>query len=164
MITELRMFADMTGGNQKKFFEFQLASAKVVKCVPLKELFSNEEIKLIKRLVKPQKKECYKNAHLMTNYFSGVEYVEGKVKLECGISVEHAFNRKGDKYFDITWELALNDKTDGVEYLSIGEYDQETINQIAVENGVYGDIFRSMFLNKNLINHYGTQSSKNQRF
>ena len=146
MIAELRMFADMTGGNQKKFFEFQLASAKVVKCVPLKELFSNEEIKLIKRLVKPQKKECYKNAHLMTNYFSGVEYVEGKVKLECGISVEHAFNRKGDKYFDITWELALNDKTDGVEYLSIGEYSQETINRIAIENEVYGDIVRSMFL------------------
>ena len=82
----------------------------------------------------------------MTNYFSGVEYVEGKVKLECGISVEHAFNRKGDKYFDITWELALNDKTDGVEYLSIGEYSQETINRIAIENEVYGDIVRSMFL------------------
>ena len=64
----------------------------------------------------------------------------------CGISIEHAFNRKGDKYFDITWELALNDKTDGVEYLSIGEYSQETINRIAIENEVYGDIVRSIFL------------------
>lgn len=64
------------------------------------------EIELIRRVVRPEVKGCYRNAHLLTLLFPDrVRYVEGKT--HTVIPIDHAFNRVGDKYIDITFEFAL---------------------------------------------------------
>lgn len=63
-------------------------------------------IELIRRTVRPVVKGCYRNAHLLTLLFPDrVQYVEGKTN--AFIPIDHAFNRVGDKYIDITFEFAL---------------------------------------------------------
>ena len=44
-----------------------------------------------------------------------MRYVEGKTL--AIIPIEHAFNRVGDKYVDITFELALNNDPTQYEYV-----------------------------------------------
>lgn len=93
----------------------------------------------------------------MTLYFPDVQYVEGKVQLECGIGIEHAFNRRGDRYFDITWELALHNSVKGVPYLSIGEYTATQVSEVAVETGCYGGVFNNLYIKT--LNNYGKESN-----
>lgn len=157
LLAEIQALRDLTTGRQREYFEAMLAGAKPVACTPLVDVFTEHEIELIRVGVQPRKKECYRNAHLMTAYFDDVEYVEGKVGLDCGIAIDHAFNRRGDHYFDVTWEIALENSVEGVDYLSIGEYDAETVNKVAFETGVYGDIFRNLYIKSN----HGKES-KNQ--
>ena len=146
LLAEIQALRDLTTGRQREYFEAMLAGAKPVTCTPLADVFTEREIELIHVGVQPRKKECYRNAHLMTAYFPDVEYVEGKVGLDCGITIDHAFNRRGKHYFDVTWELALENSVEGVNYLSIGEYDAETVNKVAFETEVYGDIFRNLYI------------------
>ena len=148
LLKELTALHQMMSGSQREFYDAMLKDARCVTCTPLKELFTPREIALIRSSIRPQKKECYRNAHLMALYFPDVEYVEGKVQLDCGLGIEHAFNRRGDRYFDITWELVLHNSVEGVPYLSIGEYTATQINEIAIENGYYGDIFRHLYIKK----------------
>lgn len=63
--------------------------------------------------------------------------------------IEHAFNRVGDKYVDITFEFALND-TELLqhEYVVFGEYDLQTINRVTKETGYYGDIYRNVYIER----------------
>lgn len=155
LLKELQGFRDLTSGKQREFFEEMLSGAKEVECTPLSEIFSKTEIARIRSMVKPQVKECYRNAHLMALYFPDVDYVEGKVQMDCGLGIEHAFNRRGDRYFDITWELVLHNSVKDVPYLSIGEYTADEINKVALETGYYGDIFRNQYIKK----CYGKEST-----
>lgn len=161
VLEELRALRDLTTGRSCEYFEAMLAGAKPVTITPLAEIFTKDEIELIRVGVQPRIKECYRNAHLMALYFPDVAYVEGKMRLGCGFSIDHAFNRRGERYFDITRELALGESVEeeGVEdYLSVGEWDADTINAVALETGTYGDIFRKLYI-KNC-NH--GQKSSNQ--
>ena len=157
LLKELQAFQQMMSGSQREFYDAMLKDARCVTCTPLKELFTPREIALMRSSICPQKNECYRNAHLMALYFPDVQYVEGKVQLDCGLGIEHAFNRRGDRYFDITWELVLHNSVKDVPYLSIGEYTATQINEIAVENGYYGDIFRHLYI-KNHINNHGKET------
>jgi len=76
-----------------------------------------------------------------------VQYCEGKVL--AFFPIEHAFNRVGDKYVDITFEFALND-TELLqhEYVVFGEYDLQTINRVTKETGYYGDIYRNVYIER----------------
>lgn len=149
LLKYIKTLASVTSGQQKEFFEAELANAKIVKCVPLCEVFTSEEINVIKNYVKPQKKECYKNAHLLCVWFpEKAQYVEGLTSC-CGLGIDHAFNKIGDKYVDITMELCLKEDITAKEYLSIGEYNLNTINEVVLDTKYYGGIFREIFI-KNL--------------
>jgi len=69
-----------------------------------------------------------------------VRYVEGKT--HTVIPIDHAFNRVGDKYIDITFEFALGLDPTQYEYVAFGEYPAGVIEEIANQTGYYGDIYR----------------------
>lgn len=59
-------------------------------------------------------------------------YCEGKTNVS--IPIDHAFNKVGDAYIDITFEFALHENPSIYEYVTFGEYDAKTpgvINQYA---------------------------------
>lgn len=108
LIVELRTFAKLIGeeGRQAEFYRQMLKDAKPIEVVRLSEVFSDTEIKAIKRFVNPKAKECFRNATLFAHIYPEVKYVEGKMTV-CGtFGTEHAWNKVGDKYVDITMELA----------------------------------------------------------
>ena len=70
-----------------------------------------------------------------------MQYVEGKTNVF--IPIDHAFNRVGNKYIDITFEFALGflDPTQ-YEYVAFGEYPAVVIEEITEQTGYYGNIYR----------------------
>ena len=74
-----RTYKTLTQGQkQSDFFAKKLKDGKIVTCVRLEDVFSKEEIELIKMAVRPEKRMCFKNAHILTCLFPDrVKYVEG---------------------------------------------------------------------------------------
>lgn len=107
IIEEMRAFLQLgLNPKQRQYFADTIAVAKRVEIVRAADVFDEREIELIRRTVRPVVKECYKNAHLLTLLFPDrVQYVEGKTNVF--IPIDHAFNRVGNKYIDITFEFAL---------------------------------------------------------
>ena len=103
---------------QRKYFADTIDVAKRVEVVPAADVFDEREIELIRRTVRPAVKECYKNAHLLTLLFPDrVRYVEGKT--HTVIPIDHAFNRVGDKYIDITFEFALEFRPNAIRICGV---------------------------------------------
>lgn len=148
IIEEMRAFLRLDlNPRQHKYFTDTIDVAKRVEVVPVSEVFNEREIELIRRIVRPEKQACYKNAHLLTLLFSDrVQYCEGKTL--AIIPIDHAFNRVGDKYVDITFEFALKDDPTGYEYVVFGEYDLDTINRISDKTGYYGDYYRALYIER----------------
>ena len=70
----------------------------------------------------------------------------------CGaFGIEHAWNKVGDKYVDITMELALGRDVNEEEYMSLGEYDEETITRITNKTEFYGNIYNELYKEKLLL-------------
>lgn len=150
LIVELRTFAKLIGeeGRQAEFYRQMLKDAKPIEVVRLSDVFTETEIKAIKKFVKPQVKECFRNATLFAHIFPEVKYVEGKMTV-CGtFGTEHAWNKVGDKYVDITMELALGRDVNEEEYMSLGEYDEETITRITNKTEFYGNIYNELFIER----------------
>lgn len=62
----------------------------------------------IRHVIKPKPKECYRNSHLLCEAFpERILYCEGKTNVP--IPIDHAFNKVGDAYIDITFEFALHE-------------------------------------------------------
>lgn len=138
IISYMRQIASITSGRQKEFFTFKLEHAKEVALVSIRDVFTAEEIERIKREVRPEKKHCFKNATLMTKLFPDVVYVEGELGIAGVIGTEHAFNRKGDKYFDITVEMCLGSDVTKESYVSIlEEDDKDALIQFIMDTKVY---------------------------
>lgn len=80
LIVELRTFAKLIGeeGRQAEFYRQMLKDAKPIEVVRLSEVFTDTEIRAIKRFVNPKVKECYRNATLFSHIYPEVKYVEGK--------------------------------------------------------------------------------------
>lgn len=151
LITELKMFADIVRGtNLEKSYEEMLKDAKPVKCVKMSEVFTPEEIEHIRLIVEPQQKQCYKNATLLCIAFPQAKYVEGKISIN-GLGIEHAWNKVGDKYVDITLEMCLGENVEDREYLAFGEYDKDTVLDISVKNRFYGDIYKTIKMKEHLL-------------
>ena len=148
LLEELKSFASICSGKQKEWYEKMLADARVVKVSPLSDILTPDEFEIIKKVVRPQKKECYKNATLTATLLTekGVKYCEGKYTC-CGIGLDHAFNKIGDRYFDVTAELALG-KLDAQEYIVLGEYSPKEVLQVIEKQGYYGDVYRAVELKK----------------
>ena len=105
---------------------------------------------MIKQLVRPKKKMCYRNSHLLTTLFPDkVKYVDGRVSVtNIGIPIDHAFNRVGDKYVDITVELALKENVTEHEYIKFAEYELEQIESAAYETGYYGEYYKFYWMKR----------------
>lgn len=146
-IVEMEQMVELTKNavpRQKKWFEDMLRVAKPITISRMKDVLTPEQIEVIQEVIKPEKKQCYKNAHLLTCLYPEWKYCEGKVCAPFGI--DHAFNKVGDKYIDITFELALNDDPTKYDYAVIGEYDLDTIDEVTSQTGVYGEIYRHKYL------------------
>lgn len=149
IIKELCQLAEIMSGKAKKYYESMIADATPIRITPLSEVFNEYEIDMIKRVIKPEAKQCYKNASDLCVLFPDrVKYVEGRFTV-CGLfSTEHAWNKVGDKFVDITAELALNNNINEEEYVVLGEYEYEETLSYLVKSKVYGGIYEQKFLER----------------
>lgn len=134
---------------QRQYFTELLNAAKQVKIVPAADVLEDYELEYIRHVIKPRKQECYKNSHLLCEAFPDrIQYCEGRVNVP--IPIDHAFNKVGDAYIDITFEFALgeNPRETQYEYVVFGEYDTETIRRVALKSGYYGDVYRRLYIEK----------------
>ena len=145
-----RTYKTLTQGQkQSDFFAQKLKDGKIVTCVRLEDVFSEEEIEVIKQVVRPEKRMCFKNAHILTSLFPDrVKYVEGEVTI-CGggIGIEHAWNLvDGEHYVDLTFELALGEDVTKEGYVMLGAYDAKTLRRVTHKTGYYGGIYNQLYL------------------
>ena len=145
-----RTYKTLTRGQkQSDFFAQKIKDGKIVTCVRLDDVFSKEEIELIKMAVRPEKRMCFKNAHILTSLFPDrVKYVEGEVTI-CGggIGIEHAWNLvDGEHYVDLTFELALGEDVTKEGYVMLGAYDAKTLRRVTHKTGYYGGIYNQLYL------------------
>ena len=145
-----RTYKTLTQGQkQSDFFAQKLKDGKIVTCVPLCEVFDEREINIIKQLVRPEKRMCFKNAHILTSLFPDrVKYVEGEVTI-CGggIGIEHAWNLvDNEHYVDLTFELALGEDVTKEGYVALGAYDAKTLRRVTHKTGYYGGIYNQLYL------------------
>lgn len=149
LVDQIECMIKITTDRQKKYYQQMLNDLKIVKCVPLEQVFSPADILVIKNEIKPKKKQCYKNAYELAKLFGerGVKYVEGK-SCVLGIIFDHAFNKIDDKYFDITRELSLKEEVVEYPYAVLGEYDDNTALSIMSKNGVYGEVYNTLLIDK----------------
>lgn len=150
LLTDIEAYAALASGNQQEYFMGLLSVAKPVEVVSIKDVFTKDEIKMIKRFVRPKKKMCYRNSHRLTSLFPDkVKYVEGRFSCSfIGLPIDHAFNRVGDKYVDVTVELALKENVTKHEYIEFAEYDAEQIDNAAYETGYYGEYYRFYWMKR----------------
>lgn len=154
MISQMQRIASITSGRQREFFNFKLRHAKEVAPVSIRDVFTADEIERIMEEVKPKKKQCFKNATLITQLFPDVVYVEGEFGFAGVIGIEHAFNRRGDKYFDVTAEICLGSDVTKESYISILEEDDKDaltwFNMDTKTYGAYIPYYYDKFNNKKL--------------
>lgn len=154
----LQQFVTLTSGYQKEYYKKRLDCLNRVPMHSVHELFDKETADLLKRLGRFKKKECYANALHASEiiqsmgevYILGekvenpeVKYVEGYV-LVFGIPIDHAFNRIGDHWFDVTMDFALGDKEVSPHY-SVGEWNYAEALRMMCEEGFYGGLFDKVF-------------------
>ena len=145
---------------QKAWFVQQAMDARPVHCVPMRDVFTREQLRLIRNWgYKTQQKMCYRNAAELVRLIAGlgaftltkqpVKYVEGFV-YSCGLFViEHAFVRVGDLYIDPTFERALHLDVHKEYYASCIELDPLTMANYQLETGYYGELYVYDYMCKN---------------
>lgn len=144
IIEELKGFASLTSGRQRDYFDQMLRDAHVVKVFRMSEVLTKEQIDIIRSLG-VEVKQCYKNATLITQAIPEIEYIEGKTSIfkDFSPSIDHAWNKLGDKYFDATAEI-IHKGLFG-EYVSLIEVSSEEVMNIAIENEFYGEVYNTKF-------------------
>ena len=151
LIEDINAFAVLASGNQQKYYQDLLKVVEPVKMVSIKEVFSPDEIAKIKRLVRPKKKMCYRNAHLLTCLFPDkVKYVDGRVAVwNTGFPIDHAFNKIGDKYVDITFEMVWGEDVTKYDYIKFMEYDIDQVEYVSEKTGYYGECYKFYWMQEN---------------
>ena len=148
IIQEIQAFQRITTGKQREFYTEILQNIKPVRVVSLKDVFTEQEIKRIKQ-IDIQQNECYRNSYLLTALFPGrIMYVEGKVLPENLITIDHAFNRVGEVYVDVTFEIVLKLDVSRQRYASIAEYDLHTLSRIISASGYWGGCYEYEWIRK----------------
>ena len=151
IIDMLNLFAQNSSGVSQKLYKQKINDANSVDVVQLSEVFNDDEIEEIKKRIHPQPKCCYENAWKLCDRFEyegkhEIKYCEGYLNMK-GLPIEHAFNKVDGKYVDITKELAINKNIEDT-YIAVGEYNTDEVRNILIQNGFYGDIYNTIFLNK----------------
>ena len=163
IIDELKAIAGMDWPKeQKAFYEQRAADARVVECVPMRDVFTPEQLQFLFKNTgyKTQQKMCYKNAAelveraewMAAHFDSGVpeiKYVEGYAYCYGLLPIEHAFVKVGDKYIDPTFERALHRDVREEMYASCIELDPETMDRYQLETGFYGELYVYDYMCKN---------------
>lgn len=143
LISQLKQMATLTkNSDQGQFYQSKVDAAKDVKVQPMAEVLTQEQIRVI-RCLAIRKKGCYRNAYLIALALN-CEYVEGQMLFYFGI--DHAFNKIRDKYFDATKEIALGENPSETEYITIGEWDWQTVYDVITEAGKYGDVYNHLYI------------------
>lgn len=146
LIKQIEQLRDLVSNSrQVQWYEDLLKVAKPVTVSPISEVLSEEQIQHIKDNIQLRKKECYRHATLFCLHIPNSVYVEGQFST-FGLPIEHAFNKVGDKYVDITAELVLSEDVTKLEYISWGEYDIDLVSKIITDRGYYGDIYRQLYV------------------
>ena len=140
-INYIKNLCRVSEGETRQMWNEYKRRSKVVHITPIREVLTDEEISFILEYIKPKQHECYRNAHEATRIL-GVQYVEGFIEIG-GLPIDHAFNRRGDKYFDITLELVL--KEEAKEYVSSWDINGLECNRISLATGIYGSYGRFLF-------------------
>lgn len=161
MISQMQRIASITSGRQREFFNFKLQHAKEVAPVSIHDVFTTDEIERIMEEVRPKKKHCFKNATLMAQLFPDVVYVEGELGIAGVIGTEHAFNRRGDKYFDVTVEMCLGSDVTKESYISIlEEDDKDALTWFNMDTKTYGAYIPYYYENFNNESHRRFKEAK----
>ena len=149
IIYELSTMAQLTyaDSHQNAYYTQLAQDAKEVEVSSVFDVFTADEVLTILRVVEPKKRQCYRNSALMTELFPDrCKYVEG-YGWNGIFKVEHAFNRIGDKYIDITDELALGVDVSELPYVALIEADRdEIISDIEAHDNTTGDYYLHTFL------------------
>lgn len=133
MIEAMKAVSELCGDTEQgRFYKAKAEKAKSITLTSVKELFSEEELKQILRSVKPEIHGCFATAQRLSLYY-GFTYVEGEWGVGGGFGIEHAFNRKGDKYFDLTSEIVLNKIVNEEEFISIAEFSSDFVRKSLLE-------------------------------
>lgn len=136
----------LSDGKKNEHYEKLLADMKSVKVGKLADVLTRDEIDLIRCVVKPKQKMCYKNAFWLTMHMAEskhdiIRYCEGMYTYKKCLPISHAFNIIDGVYVDITMELALKREPSSEDYVVFGEYDKDDIWNVANETGVYGGVY-----------------------
>ena len=131
------------GSKRAEFIQSIKADLKPCDVVSVRELFTEEQIRIMKTLVEP--KQCFKNAFSIADILrhtdSRIQYVEGRVLVANFLPIEHAWNKVGDKYFDATFELALGYDVTKESYAMLQEYKVSKVREVLLERKYYGEIY-----------------------
>ena len=152
IVDMLNLFAKNSDGYQHYLYDKKAKDADSVDIHPLSDVFSPEDLNTIKRVIKPKPKMCYENAWKLADWFYlednyDIQYCEGYLNFK-GFPIEQAFNKVNGMYVDCTVELALKRDVREDTYVVIGEFDVDTVREILLENGYYGNIYDSIELKK----------------
>lgn len=162
IIDELKAVAGLDWNpEQKAFYEQRAADARVVECVPMRDVFTPEQLQFLFKNAgyKTQQKMCYKNAadliqiieqwYFILDFDLPTKYVEGYAYCYGLLPIEHAFVKIGDKYIDPTFERALHRDVRKEMYASCIELDPETMARYQLETGFYGELYVYDYMCKN---------------
>lgn len=162
IIDELKAVAELDWNpEQKAFYEQRAADAKPVECVPMRDVFTPEQLQFLFKDAgyKTQQKMCYKNAADLVNVIANpigglffpepIWYVEGYAYCCDLLPIEHAFVKYGDKYIDPTFERALHRNVRKEMYVSCIELEPVTMARYQMETGFYGDLYVYDYMCKN---------------
>lgn len=131
---------------QLAFFQWQIANSKVVKPVHTNKI-ENPQVKKINEKYPPLPKACYLNASHLALNVPGCIYVEGIVSFN-GIPIDHAWNKINGKYFDSTYDIALEGHTPFDEYLAIIELDKDELKKYQKQGSEYESLISKVYRDK----------------
>lgn len=145
ILQEISFLARFSDSKERKRYDKLLADMKEVSVGKLSDVLEKDEIDLIRSVVKPKPKMCYKNAFWLTMHMAeskhDIRYCEGMYTYKKCLPISHAFNIIDGVYVDITMELALKRDPSSEDYVVFGEYDKDSMWNVANETGVYGGVY-----------------------
>jgi hypothetical protein len=143
--TEVEQLRSISSGRQKEYFTVLSKIIREIKVSKLSSVFTLEQIDEIKRVVNPQQKQCYKNAQTFALLFKQVHYSECRLDVEQILSVDHAINKVGDKYVDITLELCLGENPEECRYTLIKDFDDNDVIKVQQATQSYANVYETLY-------------------